>query len=76
MFSYTANFLFLGQIVLGWLVPWAVKEFTKRRKCREQCFYSLFQERKGTWCREIYQLQMVGAVSFYWVIKGEGDASR
>ena len=32
----------LAPQMLGWSVMWALKEFTKRRKCREQRFYFIF----------------------------------
>ena len=53
----------------------AVKEFPKRGKGREQSFIH-FPREDRSWCEEIYQQQKVGAMSFYWVIKGEEDGAR
>ena len=59
--------------VLGWSVTWAVKEFTKRRKCREYSLFA-FQERVRQW-RDPAVLRGGGfelLLDYNWIKKVEG----
>ena len=56
---------------LGWSVTWAVKEFTKRRKCREYSLFT-FQERVMQW-RDPAVLRGGGfelLLDYNWITKG------
>ena len=57
--------------MLGWLATRAVRELTKRSKCRGSSFYSLSKGGEGMVWRDAPALRgKVGALSFYWVIIG------
>ena len=63
--------------MLRWLVTQVVKEFTKRRKCRESSFYSHSNKGEGLVWRETPALRSGGfklLLDCNWILKGWGFA--